>query len=99
MNCIGGFLLKYTKNYEISLDIFNFVMKKFLEPYFRNDFFLINKLLFVSEKLIRRKNPGFLEKTDLLGVGLDFFFSPLLLTLFTASLQNNSVFVYNALFF
>ena len=31
MNCIGGFLLKYTSDYHFALKVFNFLMEKRLE--------------------------------------------------------------------
>lgn len=52
MNCIGGFLLFYTDNYQQSEIIFNFLMKERLSTYFRKNFIHLKKLLFIFEKLL-----------------------------------------------
>lgn len=87
MNCIGGFLLKYTSDYDFTLKVFNFLMEKRLETYFSDDFKNLRQLLFVSEKIFELYNPNFHAHFKSKNIGTNYFMSPILLTLFTGSLQ------------
>ncbi len=99
MNCIGGFLLLYIKNYSSCLQIFNYLMKTRIEKYFSNSFALLTQLLFVHERFMQDYHPEFHDYIQILNIGTDFYFSPLLLTLFTCSLQTTPLCDFNALVF
>lgn len=87
MNCIGGFLLKYTAEFSFSVMIFNFLMEKRLEKYFSDNFKNLKQLLFVSEKIFELYTPKFHSHFKSLNIGTEYFMSPIVLTLFTGSLQ------------
>ena len=87
MNCIGGFLLKYTSDYQFSLKVFNFLMEKRLETYFSDNFKNLKQLLFVSEKIFELYTPKFHAHFKSKNIGTEYFMSPIVLTLFTQSLQ------------
>jgi hypothetical protein len=87
MNCIGGFLLKYTSDYKFSLKVYNFLMEKRLTTYFSDNFKNLRQLLFVSEKIFELYTPKFHYHFKSKGIGTDYFMSPIVLTLFTGSLQ------------
>lgn len=87
MNCIGGFLLKYSNDFDFSLLIFNYLMEKKLEKYFSHHFKNLKQLLFLSEKIFELYVPKFHNHFKSLGIGTEYFMSPIVLTLFTGSLQ------------
>ena len=87
MNCIGGFLLKYTSDYQFALKVFNFLMEKRLETYFSDNFKNLKQLLFVSEKIFELYTPKFHAHFKGKNIGTEYFMSPIVLTLFTGSLQ------------
>lgn len=87
MNCIGGFLLNYTDNYVLSKKVFSFLVKKRLEVYFLNSFSRLKKLLFIAERIIKTKLPELNDYFAQLQITTEFYLSPLLLTIFSASLQ------------
>lgn len=87
MNCIGGFLLKYSSDYDFSLTIFNYLVEKKLEKYFSQNFKNLKQLLFLSDKIFELYVPKFHKHFKGLGIGTEYFMSPIVLTLFTGSLQ------------
>ena len=87
MNCIGGFLLKYSNDYEFSLLVFNYLVENRLEKYFSQNFKNLKQLLFLSEKIFELYIPKFHSHFKSLGIGTEYFMSPIVLTLFTGSLQ------------
>ena len=87
MNCIGGFLLNFTDNYDTSFQVFNYLMKKRLEVYFLNNFEKLKKLLYISERIIQIYVPNLNARFEELKIGIEFYISPILLTIFTSSLQ------------
>lgn len=87
MNCIGGFLLNFTDNEEISYKVFYFLMRKRLEVYFLNNFEKLKKLLYIAERIIQVYVPKLHDRFFELKIGIEFYISPILLTIFTSSLQ------------
>jgi hypothetical protein len=87
MNCIGGFLMKYTSDYDFSLKVFNYLMEKRLEIYFSDHFKNLKQLLFVSNKIFELYTPKFHAHYKSKNIGTEYFMSPIVLTLFTQSLQ------------
>lgn len=87
MNCIGGFLLNYTDDYNLSKKVFSFLVKKKLEVYFGNNFARVKKLLYVAERIIKIKLPRINDYLKQLHIGNEFYLSPLILTIFSSSLQ------------
>lgn len=87
MNCIGGFLTIYSQSEELSYNVLNYLIKNKLEKYFRNNFSQLNKILFVSEKLLAQHNPEFMQLVLQNNIKTDFYLSPLVLTIFTCTLQ------------
>jgi hypothetical protein len=87
MNCIGGYLVEYTESEECSYNVINYLLKNKLEKYFRNNFSQLNKILFVSEKFLQTYNAAFVEIMKENNIKTDFYLSPLLLTIFTCTLQ------------
>lgn len=87
MNCIGGFLLNFTDSYQISISIFTFLMRKRLETYFLNNFERLKKMLYICERIIQIYVPKLHGRLEELKIGIEFYISPILLTVFTSSLQ------------
>lgn len=87
MNCIGGFLLKYTDDFETSKTVFSFLMEKRLSQYFSHDFQNLKQLFFVSKKIFELYCPRFHAHFTNKNIGTEYFMSPILLTLFSGSLQ------------
>ena len=87
MNCIGGFLLNYTDDYNLSKKVFSFLIKKQLEVYFGNNFARVKKLLYIAERIIKLKLPRISEYLNQMQIGNEFYLSPLILTVFASSLQ------------
>ena len=87
MNCIGGFLIKYTNDYESSKRIFAFIIRKRLELYFANNFARLKRLLYISERIIKIYLPLIDKNFESLRITTEFYISPFLLTVFTSSLQ------------
>lgn len=87
MNCIGGYLLNYCNDYEISRYVFSFLIRKRLEAYFTNNFARIKTLLYIAERLIAQLVPTVHARLEELKISNEFFLSPLILTVFTSYLQ------------
>lgn len=87
MNCIGGFLLKYTQDFDTSKKVFNFLMEKRLSQYFSHDFQNLKQLFFVSKRIFELYCPRFFTHFNNKNIGTEYFMSPILLTLFSGSLQ------------
>ena len=86
MNYICGFILSFTQDKEQTLKIFNYLICKKMDIYFRNNFANLRKMLFISEHLVRKYNPTFDEHLSRCSVTTDYYLSSFLLTLFTNSL-------------
>ena len=87
MNCIGGFLLKYTWNYSLSLAVFSYMIETQLAESFQKSFIELSKLIFVSEKLLEKYNPVLFGKLQKFTNSADFYLSPLILTIFSSAMQ------------
>ena len=87
MNCIGGFFLNYLDDFDKSKLIFEYLIKYRLEKYFLDSFAKLKKLLFVSEKIIHIFLPKLYAHFENLKIGIEFFISPILLTIFCSGLQ------------
>lgn len=87
MNCIGGFLLNYSDDYLLSKKVFSFLVKKRLEVYFLNSFSRLKRLLYIAERIIKIKLPALDKHFETLEITTEFYLSPLILTVFSASLQ------------
>ena len=87
MNCIGGFLVRVIKDPEQQLLIFNYIMKNRLEKYFFNNFSMLNKLLYVFEKLLNDQHRYFFDHLTKSKVETDYYCSAAFLTIFTNFLQ------------
>jgi hypothetical protein len=87
MNCIGGFLLKYSGNYKTSLRIFNYLMEKRLSKYFTESFKHAKQLFYVCERLFELYLPAFYQHIKTIGLLAQDYLLKNHLTLFTACLQ------------
>lgn len=87
MNCIGGFLLNYLDDYETAKLVFVYLMRKRLEIYFLNNFARLKKLLYIAERFIQIHVPKLHSYLLELNIGNEFYISPIILTVFTSSLQ------------
>jgi hypothetical protein len=87
MNCIGGFLLKYSGNYKRSLIIFNYLMEKRLAKYFSEKFKNAKQLFYVCERLFELYLPNFFRHLKDLNIKAEEYLLQTQLTLYTASLQ------------
>ena len=87
MNCIGGFLLNYLDDFDKSKLIFEYLIKYRLEKYFLDSFSNFKKLLFLSEKIIEIFLTKLFLHFEKLKIGIEFFISPILLTIFCSGLQ------------
>ena len=87
MNCIGGYILNYCEDYDISFYMFSYLIRKRLEAYFVNNFARIRTLLYVAERLIQKFVPRVHTRLEELKISNEFFLSPLVLTVFTSYLQ------------
>lgn len=87
MNCIGGFLLKYSANYKTSLRIFNYLMEKRLSKYFTESFKHAKQLFYVCERLFELYLPSFYQHIKNIGLLAQDYLLKNHLTLFTACLQ------------
>ena len=87
MNCIGGFLLKYTNDFQLCQNLFNFLIKERFEKYLLNNFMNVSQLIYLAEEIIRLKLPSLHAHIKTLGIDTAFYFSPLLLTSFASCLQ------------
>lgn len=87
MNCIGGFLLKYSGNYKNSLTIFNYLMERRLVKYFSEKFKNAKQLFYVCERLFELYLPSFYQHLKKLNINAAEYLLQTHLTLFTTSLQ------------
>ena len=87
MNCIGGFLLNYLDDFETAKLVFVYLMRKRLEIYFLNNFARLKKLLYIAERFIQIHVPKLHAYLLELNIGNEFYISPIILTVFTSSLQ------------
>lgn len=88
MNCIGGFLLKYSNNYKTSLQIFNYLMERRLNKYFAEKFKNAKQLFYVCERLFELYLPNFYTHIKKLNIKAEEYLLQTQLTLYTASLQH-----------
>lgn len=87
MNCIGGFLLNYTLNYGASLDIFSYMVETQLAESFQKSFIELSKLIFIAERLLEKYNKVLFDQLQKFTNSADFYLSPLILTIFSSSMQ------------
>lgn len=87
MNCIGGFLLKYSGNYKKSLTVFNYLMEKRLAKYFSEKFKNAKQLFYVCERLFELYLPNFYKHLKEMNIKAEEYLLQTQLTLYTASLQ------------
>ena len=87
MNCIGGFLLKYSGSYKQSLTIFNYLMERLLIKYFSEKFKNAKQLFYVCERLFELYLPSFFQHLKKLNINAAEYLLQTHLTLFTTSLQ------------
>lgn len=87
MNCIGGFLLTYTLNYPLSLDVFSYIIEHQLAESFQKSFIELSKLIFICEKLLEKYNKRLFDQLQKFTNSADFYLSPLILTIFSSSMQ------------
>lgn len=87
MNCIGGFLLKYSGSYKTSLQIFNYLMERRLNKYFAEKFKNAKQLFYVCERLFELFLPNFYAHLKKMNIRAEEYLLQTHLTLYTASLQ------------
>jgi len=88
MNCIGGFLLKYTGSYKTSLRIFNYLMERRLSKYFKKNFKHAKQLFYVCEQLLEIYIPECYRYMKSIGLLSDMYLMKNHLTLYTSILQH-----------
>lgn len=86
MNYIAGFMLNYIQSEETTRKVFNYLICKKMDVYFRNNFAQLKKILFISELLIKRYNPLFDETLSRGQITTDYYLSSFILTLWTNAL-------------
>lgn len=99
LNCIGAFMLDYTKDYLISYDILSFLMHKQMNKYFMGDFQFLNKLIYIGEKLIQKHHPIVHDMLSQSDIGHEFYMSAIIVTIYFNTLQfsKNYFFILNSL--
>jgi hypothetical protein len=87
LNCIAAYMLDYTGDYLACYDILSFLMHKQMKKYFMGDFQLLNKLIFIGEKLIMDYYPIIYDMLSQSDIGHDFYMSGIIVTIYFNTLQ------------